>query len=323
MRAREQDPREPIPNSEWSFGVCEQGQPPTPDDKHVCYPPGFQPGRLYELIYRAKDPTVGGLGFAAARDLGAFLRNSAKDDSGAANPVYRADNLAIIEGCSQSGRMIRSFLALGFNRDETGGRVFDGAYPHIGGGLCRSNVRVRPAGARLGRADRSPLPRLRFSVQPTRAKPTLLTKRTQGLFDRCAATGHLPRLFHVATALEMWEARHRSGSTDPLGRCDVADPPDVRTYIMASTQHGAAPLPLADARAVRQLPAAAQPQPAALDDARAADSALAAWVRDGARRRQRDAAHRRRHARPAGSGPLSRDPRECLWRRGAARGTRR
>jgi hypothetical protein len=38
-----------------------------------------------------------------------------------ANPVYRPDNLAIIEGSSQSGRMIRSFLALGFNRDEAGG----------------------------------------------------------------------------------------------------------------------------------------------------------------------------------------------------------
>ena len=65
VRAREQDPREPIPNSGWSFGTCEQGAAPTPDEKHVCYRDGFKPGRLYELIYRAKDPTVGGLGFAA------------------------------------------------------------------------------------------------------------------------------------------------------------------------------------------------------------------------------------------------------------------
>ena len=60
-----------------------------PDDKHVCHPAGFQPGRLYELIYRAKDPTVGGLGFAATRDLGAFLEAATKDDAGTANPVYR------------------------------------------------------------------------------------------------------------------------------------------------------------------------------------------------------------------------------------------
>jgi hypothetical protein len=36
VRAREQDPREPIPNSAWSFGTCEEGAAPTPDEKHVC-----------------------------------------------------------------------------------------------------------------------------------------------------------------------------------------------------------------------------------------------------------------------------------------------
>ena len=55
---------------------------PVPDERHLCYPAGFQPGRLYELIYRAKDPLVLGLGFAATRDLGAFLRNDAADASG-------------------------------------------------------------------------------------------------------------------------------------------------------------------------------------------------------------------------------------------------
>jgi hypothetical protein len=160
VRAREQDPREPIANSQWSFGVCEPGKPATPDDKHICYSAGFQPGRLYELIYRAKDPTVGGLGFAATRDLGAFLRNSAHDDSGHANPVYRPDNLAILEGTSQSGRMIRSLLALGFNRDEAGQRVFDGAYPPYRRRPDAAERALRPTRARLGRAGRSPLSRL-------------------------------------------------------------------------------------------------------------------------------------------------------------------
>ncbi len=34
VRTREQDPREPIPNSAWSFGICEQGGAVTPDEKH-------------------------------------------------------------------------------------------------------------------------------------------------------------------------------------------------------------------------------------------------------------------------------------------------
>jgi Alpha/beta hydrolase domain len=187
VRAREQDPREPIPNSAWSFGTCDQSGALTPDEKHLCYGDGFKPGHLYELIYRAKDPTVGGLGFAAARDLGAFLRNSNKDDAGTANPVYRPDNLAIIEGSSQSGRMVRSLLALGFNRDETGRRVFDGAFPHIGGGLIPLNVRFgQPVRAWGEQADHL-YPAYHFPF--TYASQTdPLTQRTGGLFDRCGAT---------------------------------------------------------------------------------------------------------------------------------------
>ena len=63
VRAREQDPREPIPNSAWSFGTCEQGGALTPDEKHVCYRDGFKPGHLYELIYRAR------IRLSAASDL--------------------------------------------------------------------------------------------------------------------------------------------------------------------------------------------------------------------------------------------------------------
>jgi hypothetical protein len=44
-------------------------------------------------------------------------------------------------GSSQSGRFIRTLVHLGFNRDEQGKTVFEGALPHIGGGLMPLNVR--------------------------------------------------------------------------------------------------------------------------------------------------------------------------------------
>jgi hypothetical protein len=279
VRAREQDPREPIPNSAWSFGTCDQGATASPDEKHLCYRDGFKPGRLYELIYRAKDPTVGGLGFAAARDLGAFLRNSEQDDAGAVNPVYRPDNLAIIEGSSQSGRMIRSLLALGFNRDETGRRVFDGAFPHIGGGLMPLNVRFGQPVRAWGEQTDHLYPAYDFPFTYARQTDPL-TQRTEGLFDRCDASDTCPKLFHVATALEMWEARQSLGLTDPLGRTDVADPPNVRTYIMASTQHGAAPLPLAAHAPFGNCQQQPNPNPQVWT-MRALMTAFAAWVRDG------------------------------------------
>ncbi len=279
VRMREQDPREPIPNSAWSFGTCDQDGAPTPDEKHLCYRDGFKPGRLYELIYRAKDPTVGGLGFAAARDLGAFLRNSEKDDAGVVNPVYRPDNLVMIEGNSQSGRMVRSLLALGFNRDETGRRVFDGAYPHIGGGLIPLNVRFGQPVRAWGEQTDHLYPAYDFPFTYGRQTDPL-TQRTGGLFDRCNATDTCPKLFHVATALEMWEGRQSLGLTDPLGRADVVDLPNVRTYIMASTQHGPASLPLAAQAPFGNCQQQPNPNPQ-IWTMRALLTALTGWVRDG------------------------------------------
>ena len=280
VRAREQDPRVLIPDSEWSFAACEQGKPPVPDEKHVCLKGGFEPGHLYELIYRAKDPTVGGLGFAATRDVGAFLRNAMKDDAGAVNPVYRPDNFAIIEGTSQSGRMIRSFLALGFNRDEAGRRVFDGAYPHIGGGLMPLNVRFGQPVRAWGEQTDHVYPAYDFPFSYARQTDPL-TLRTQGILDRCSATDTCPRIFHVATSLEMWEGRQSLGLTDPLGERDVPDPANVRTFIMGSTQHGPAALPLATQAPFGNCQQQPNPNPQ-LWTMRALMSALTAWVLDDA-----------------------------------------
>ena len=58
VRSKEQDPRVPIANSEWSLGACPEGASVVPGDRQICFPSGFQPGRIYELIYRAKDPLV-------------------------------------------------------------------------------------------------------------------------------------------------------------------------------------------------------------------------------------------------------------------------
>jgi hypothetical protein len=207
------------------------------------------------------------------------LRNSDKDDAGAANPVYRRDNLAMIEGSSQSGRMIRSLLALGFNRDEAGRRVFDGAFPHIGGGLMPLNVRFGQPVRAWGEQTDHLYPAYDFPFTYARQTDPL-TQRMGGLFDRCNATDTCPKLFHVATALEMWEGRQSLGLTDPLGRTDVDDPPNVRTYIMASTQHSAASLPLAARPPFGSCQQQPNPNPQ-IWTMRALLTAFTEWVRDG------------------------------------------
>jgi hypothetical protein len=279
VRAREQDARVAIPNSEWSFASCAPGTAATPSATQLCYPAGFQPGRLYELIYRAKDPTVLGLGYVAMRDLAAFFKHAERDASGTPNPLYRAGAKAVIQGSSQSGRNIRTFIHLGFNQEETGRIAYDGAYPHIGGGLAALNIRFAHPGRAWGEQVDHLYPAYDFPFTYARVQDPI-SGRTQGVLDRCTVTNTCPLIFHVATALEMWEGRQSLGLTDPSGVQDVTEPANVRTYIMASTQHGAAPLPLAVQPPFGNCQQQPNPNPQ-LWTMRALLVAFTAWVRDG------------------------------------------
>ena len=279
VRLHEQDRREPIPNDRWSFGICNNDGPAKPDPMHLCMESGFKPGHLYELIYTARDPAVLGLGFAATRDLGTFLGHARNDSAGAANPAFRPDTKMILEGTSQSGRMARTFLLLGFNRGEDGRAVFDAAYPHIGGSLIALNIRFGQPVRAWGEQTDHLYPACDFPFTYARQMDPL-TGRTQGIIDRCTETSTCPKIFHFATALEMWEGRQSLGLTDPLGLRDVADADNVRTFIMVSTQHGAASLPLANKPPFGLCQQQPNPNPQVWT-MRALLTALVAWVKDG------------------------------------------
>ena len=279
VRLRENEPRTVIPNTEWSFGLCEAEKPAAVTDTQICYLAGFKPGRLYELTYRAKDPLVLGLGFAAARDLGTFLKTSEKDDSGNSNPVYVAGAKAIVMGSSQSGRFVRSLIHLGFNRDEQGKIVFEGALPHIGGGLMPLNVRFGQPGRATTNTTDHLFPGAEFPFAYASVIDPL-TGRTQGILDRCVATSTCPKIVHAATALEMWELRQSLGFTDPLGIKDLDEPANVRSYIMASTQHVPAVLPLPDKEPFLACQQQPNPNPYSWT-MRALLTHLTAWVKDG------------------------------------------
>jgi hypothetical protein len=276
-RTKENAPRTPIANTDWRFGGCEDTKP---DDRTICLPAGFQPGHQYELIYRARDPLVLGLGMAVTRDLGTFLKARDKDDAGAPNPVVHGPKIkTVIMGTSQSGRMIRTMLLLGLNQAEAGGKAFDAALPHIGGGLLALNIRFAQPGRGWNDQVDHLFPAYEFPF--SYAKQTdPLTGRTQGVLDRCAATNTCPLIAHAATVLEVWEGRQSLGLTDPLGVRDVADPPNVRTYIMASTQHAPARLPLPDKAPFGACYQQGNPNPHTWT-MRAVLDGLMHWVRDG------------------------------------------
>src|SRR5262249_45984096 len=110
-----------VPRSKWHFvGDGKTGM--------VTLDGGFEPGRIYDVVYRTADPRVVGCGLAGARDLIAFF----KYDASAENPMPGL-KYALGWGVSQSGRYLRHFLYQGFNEDEQGRRVFDGVFDQVGG----------------------------------------------------------------------------------------------------------------------------------------------------------------------------------------------
>jgi hypothetical protein len=280
QRERESGLRAEIPNNEWSFASCQGSTEPKPSETQICYPAGFKSNRIYELIYKAKNPLVMGLGFAVARDLGSFLKNNKKDSAGQINPAYLPNAKTLVMGSSQSGRFIRSMIMLGFNQDENGRRVFDGALPHIGGGLMPLNIRFAQPGRAAGTETFDRLfPGTEFPFAYSKMKDPL-TGRNQGILDTCLATASCPKIVHAATALEVWELRQSLGFTDPLGMKDLAEMPDVRSYIMASTQHSSASMPLPKQQPFAACQQQANPNPHTWT-MRALLSHLNNWVQKG------------------------------------------
>src|SRR5262249_21501137 len=115
--------RRPISRTAWSFVSSRDGGPAT----EIKLDGGFKPGRIYQLVYTARDPIVLALGLAGIRDLMAYLR----DHSLAGAPPPRK---TAIFGISQSGRVIQTMLLRGLHVDEDGKSVFDGAFIHVAGG---------------------------------------------------------------------------------------------------------------------------------------------------------------------------------------------
>ena len=165
------DPKVPIPNSQWAFADCTSTPfPGVPNPQKVCLQNGFDTNHIYELIYTAQNPIVMGLGLAALRDVSAFFHNTATDDNGTANPLAGQIAHTILRGDSQSGRLLRTFLDLGFNEDETGQQVFEGMHPHIGSVRNYINIRFSQPGRLAGTQHTEkqyPGPESPLTYQPT------------------------------------------------------------------------------------------------------------------------------------------------------------
>jgi len=248
MRVHQDDPRVAIPNDEWAYADCSITPfPGVRNPQKVCLKAGFDTNHIYELLYTAKDPIVMGLGLAAIRDVGSFLRHASTDDAGAPNPLAGEIKWSLLNGISQSGRLLRTYLQLGFNQDLQSRKVFDGMQPHIGSVRNYINVRFAQPGRLAGTqhtekqypGPEGPLTYGR-SFDP-------FSRDESGLLDRCEESGTCPKIVHTMSDIEYWESSGAFDTVDPRGIQDLRLPQTVRIYQFSSTQHGGfspvAPLP--------------------------------------------------------------------------------
>jgi len=193
----------------------------------------FRPGAIYQLTYIAKDPPVAGIGFAATRDLVAFLRYDTSDQ----NPLAGMAKVAIGFGESQSGRYLRDMLYRGFNESESGRVVFDGLQPDIASARIFLNYRFAQPN-RLYNAGFGFLgyPDASFPFSYARMKDPISGKE-DGLLARCTARKNCPKVIQTVSSTEYWQGGHSLNTTDPLGSRDLALPENVRIYHIAGTQH--------------------------------------------------------------------------------------
>jgi hypothetical protein len=240
-RVHADDPRETVPAVDWEFSDArETAFPGTPSSRHVSIRGGFDANYIYELIYTAKNPLVLGLGFAATRDLVSFLRHEMRDEAGAPNPLLGSASApplraAVAVGVSQSGNYIRSYLQLGFNRDENGRVVFEGANPDVAGKRTILNVRFATPGSGTSQHEGHLAPGHEAPFTWAAVEDAVVGRKL-GLLDRYA-DGAKPKILQTFSSTEYWQYFASLSTTDSLGRRDLVLPDYVRIYHFAGTQH--------------------------------------------------------------------------------------
>ena len=217
-----------IARSRWKFVTGTAGPP------RLALDGGFEPGRMYEVTFKARGARVVGTGLAAIRDAASAFR-------------YRTDlpiqgKAAYAFGVSQVGRFLRQFLYDGFNADERGRRVFDAVWSHIAGsarGMFNERFGMPVAGSVLLTPTSFPFATDEQSFAGER-----------GSLLQQYSPEQRPKIFFTNTSVEYWGGGRAAAliHSSADGKRDLAVPDNVRIYLLAGTQHGEAAFPPTRAR---------------------------------------------------------------------------
>jgi hypothetical protein len=219
-----------VPKSDWAFADCTATPfPGKPDLTKLCVKGGFDPKLAYTLGFTAKNPKVLGIGFAATRDLVAFLRY----DNSTANPLAGKMRWAIGRGVSQSGNYLRSLVDLGFNTAEDGRIVFDGLNPIVGPRMLSMNHRFATPGGLVGLYELGSEGTNSWSSYNDAARG----QGRHSLLDRCLQDNRCPKIAEIFGSTEFWDLRASPDFVGSDAQADIPLPVNVRRYYNAGVPH--------------------------------------------------------------------------------------
>jgi len=221
-----------IPREQWEFTGTNR------DGIHMAQ--GFEPGKIYEVIYKSQDPPIAGLGAAGVRDTISKLKyGSAAELSINQGTMKRA----IAFGISQSGRFLRTYLYYGFNEDESHRKVFDGVMSHVAGG-GRGSFDNRFA---LPSRTAGPFTSFFYPVDVfpftdiEQLDPE--TGRRDGLLTHNIKPQFMPKVIYTNSSHEYWGRAASLFTTTIDGKEDATIMPNVRAYLYTGGNHGVAAFP--------------------------------------------------------------------------------
>ncbi len=194
-------PATPVDRSQWSF-VRVEDEDVEPQHSHIYMPSGFEPGKIYQLVYTTTGSRIVGLGFVAMRDAVSFLKYA---PASAGNPLTGAVDYAYAMGRSQSGRFLRQYIHVGINEDEEDRQALDGIIPHVAGGM-RGEFNLR-----FGQPSKDVcyiIPEMFPFTDTPQTDP--VTGAQGSLLDALERRGKVPKIMFTNTSAEYWR-----GDTDP------------------------------------------------------------------------------------------------------------
>ena len=228
--------KKPIPSTAWSWAYCPSGSPATANTTWICLNSGFDPTRLYEIVFTAANPLVLGIGYAATRDFVSFLHYGSIPPGGGTNPISGYVTKTLIVGSSQSGAFIRASIFYGFNEDENGRMVFDGANPQIDGRMLWLNQRFAQPTVLLQLYMAGEEAPVWWANYPNEARHL----GANGILRRCKQNNTCPEVLEWFGELEFYGEKMGPDLTGycVVCRSDIPLPRNVHRYYHPGTTHG-------------------------------------------------------------------------------------